>query len=74
MKKPKERFEVSYWSFNKAMAFCLTMSKSVGFYGRLYNELQQADEQKQQEITRLLEENKITNAVDFILFIEGGQS
>lgn len=73
MKTPKERYEVSYWSFNKALAFCLTMSKSVGFYGRLYNELKDASEEKQQEITRLLEENKITNAIDFIMFIEGGE-
>ena len=46
------------------------LSKSQGYYGRLYNSIME-DEENFEEFKNWCEENKFKDIVDFILCIEG---
>lgn len=56
-------------SFEEIMNFIKEMSYSTGLYGRLYNSIMESEE-SQEEFRQIIEKEKFTNTLDFVMWYE----
>lgn len=61
------------WTYDKALAFVKQMSTSVGMYARLYETLSKCNNEEKTTISAYLAKQGVTNSIDFILLMEGGE-
>lgn len=60
-----------YLGFDDLLEFCKMMSASQGFYGRLYRELLDIDDEEREEIDNVLKSEQFTDTLDFVYWLEG---
>ena len=56
---------------NDIMETIRSLALSQGFYGRLYRQLEDLDDETYDEVMQELEEKNFKDAVDLVLFLEG---
>ena len=61
---------MKYLGFKDLLALCKSLACSQGFYGRLYRDLLELDEDEIAEIERVMQEKKFTDDLDIILWLE----
>ena len=59
-----------YLGFDDLLAFCKMMSASQGFYGRLYRQLLNVDDEEREEIDNVLKSEQFTDTLDFVYWLE----
>ena len=59
-----------YLDFDDLLEFCKMMSASQGFYGRIYRNLQDFDEEDIQQVNDYLKEKQFTDTLDFVYWLE----
>lgn len=65
-----ENKEKEIMTFEEALDFCRTMSKSQGFYGRLVNSMEEFTEEQKTDFEKVLKDNNVRDNMDLIFLLE----
>lgn len=68
--KVLEQVAPKYLGFNDLYNLAGRLSISQGFYSRLFRELQEIDNEQKEELDNTIKQQKLTNEIDLILWIE----
>lgn len=68
--KTQTKSNTKFLGFTDLMALAESLSHSQGFYTRLYNNLQELDTDEQKQLDKVIKQNKFTNTIDLILWLE----
>ena len=70
LEKVLQQAQKRYLGFNSLYKICYELSKSQGFYSRLFRNLQELDNEQKQELDNTIKQQKFTNEIDLILSLE----
>lgn len=68
--KVLEQVAPKYLGFNDLYSLVGSLATSQGFYFRLFRELQEIDNEQKEELDNTIKQQKFTNEIDLILWIE----
>lgn len=64
-------YNTDYMTFEECLDTIKELSYSQGFYGRLYRDIMELEEEQLEELKKTLEAQKFTDSLDLIMYIEG---
>lgn len=64
-------YNEDYMTFEECLDTIKELSRSQGFYGRLYRDIMELEEEQLEELKKTLEAQKFTDSLDLIMYLEG---